>query len=170
VQFGVLQVFLVTQHVEHRHRAVLVQRILEVLERQVDEGAQLRHQLQVQAFLDGAHGVMPGQAIGGVGMGSTPEAVARNWSSSSISASAPRHCPANASRARSGEMLIQKQLAELRVERVVAGEPLAGPASFQNSTTCAATSITYSQPGAPRQAIIIIRRSAGGGPTCRCAG
>ncbi|KAG0942692.1 hypothetical protein G6F31_014831 [Rhizopus arrhizus] len=72
---------------------------------------------------------------------------------------------------RRGEMLIQEQPAELRVERIVAGEPLFRARLFPEFHHLRGN-VHHLLPraGAPRQAIIIIRRSAGGGPTCRCAG
>ena len=77
VQFGKAQVFQVAQQLEHRHRALLVLQAFRVFERQVNEGAQLRRQLAVQPILDGAHGVMPRQPVGGKGVRSATETVAR---------------------------------------------------------------------------------------------
>ncbi|MNV15269.1 hypothetical protein D3C71_1059870 [compost metagenome] len=129
MQLGELQVFQVAQHFEHGHRALLVLRVLGMLEWQVDESAQLRGQFPVQAFLDGAHGVVPGQPIGRVRVRGATEAVARELVQQHLQrqGAVGRLQPLLATATGGQPMQVFKALAELRIKGVVAREPTFWP-------------------------------------------
>jgi hypothetical protein len=121
------------------HRDVLVAQGLGMHERQVEEVVQGRVQDLVETGPDGRPREMPGQGVGGEGVGRATIQVARNWSSSRSNARAPTASSAQSSSSRRAALWCRASNRSPMVasKRSFLENQRLGPASIQNSTTSA---------------------------------